>query len=69
MVSLVFAYSHGYPFVRGEGAGAGGIPNNGKYECTGRTLGFSGVNFCPGIRFLAIFVTFHKRVNNKWPTY
>ena len=53
----------------GRGEGAGGIPNNGKYECTGRTLGFSGVNFCPGIRFLATFVTFHKRVNKKWPTY
>ena len=29
---------------------------------------FLGVNFCPGIRYLGISVTFHKRVNNKWST-
>ena len=56
------------PFHEG-GGGAGGIPNNGKYGCAGRALGFLGVNFSPGMKFLAIFVIFNKRVNNKWPTY
>ena len=72
-MSLVFAYNYGYPFVcvwgGGGGRGARGESLSGKYGCAGRALGVLGVNFCPGIRFLAIFVTFHKRVNNKWLTY
>ena len=40
----------------------GRLPNNGRYGCAGPGIGISGINFCPGIRFLAIFaksVTFH----------
>ena len=55
--------------MKGEGGGGRGIPNNGKYGCAGRALRFLEVNFRPGIRFLTIFVTFHDRVNNQWPTY
>ena len=43
-----------------------GLTNKGRYGCGGLALGISGVNFCPGFRFLAILtkkcVIFDKRV-------